>query len=134
MAEGYFKLLCDQAGVEMEVSSAGTCAYAGAAVSSKSVNAVRDAGVDISAHKSSSVTHERVMAADLIIAMSSSHRMQLARFFPESVPKTTQILEYVGERGDLADPFGGSQDIYNACFAQMKPALENLLLDLRSEN
>ena len=134
MAEGYMKHLCAQAGMaDFEISSAGTCSYDGGAVSEHSVRAVASAGVDISAHKSSSVTHERVMAADIIVAMSLGHKMQLARYFPESVPKTSLILECIGEAGDLADPFGGSQEIYDACFAQMKPALENLLLDLRSE-
>ena len=43
------------------------------------------------------------------------------------------ILEFVGENGDLADPFGGNQEVYNKCFTQMKPALDNLFLDLNSE-
>jgi len=134
MAEGYFKLLCEQAGADdFTVSSAGTCTYDGGAVSEKSVNAVAELGVDISNHKSSSLDHKRINDADCIVAMGMSHKLQLSQYYPESLGKTALILEFVGESGDLADPFGGSQDVYNKCFAQMKPALDNLFLDLNSE-
>lgn len=134
MAEGYFKLLCEQAGADnFVVSSAGTCTYDGAAVSENSVKAVSPFGVNISGHKSSSLDHQRINDADCIIAMGMSHKLQLSQYYPESLGKMALILEFVGENGDLADPFGGSQEVYNKCFEQMKPALDNLFLDLNTK-
>ena len=133
MAEGYFKLLCEQAGVSnYVVSSAGTCTYEGAPVAAHSVAALTEFGIDISNHTSLSLSHKVVDDADCIIAMSLNHKLQLSQYFPKSLAKTALLLEFVNKNDNIADPVGGSQAEYNACFAEMKPALENLFLDLNT--
>lgn len=133
MAEAYFKNLCEKAGVDnFVVSSAGTCTYDGLPVSENSIKAVASEGIDLSGYKSSAISHDLIMEADHIIVMSINHKLQLSQYYPESLPKISLLLEFVGKDCDVADPYGGNQDTYDKCFAEMKPALENLFLDLNS--
>ncbi len=135
MAEGYFKDLCKKANKEnISALSAGVSACPGIPVSQNSVNTLQKHGIDISSHVSSPLFPEMVEKADAIIAMTLSHKLQVARFHPEAVGKTHLLLEFSDKNGgDIGDPIGGPQSVYDQCFMQMKPALENLLLDLTSE-
>ncbi len=131
MAEGYFRDLCDKANIEINISSAGIAAGNGMRTSQNSINALKKYDIDISELRSSPLTLDDLEKNDLIITMGNSHKAQIVYNVPESESKIHLLLEYMDcPNDDVADPFGGNQEIYNACFAEMKPALDNLLLDL----
>jgi protein-tyrosine-phosphatase len=132
MCEGYFRKLCQEAGLkDVEVSSAGVFAGAGEKASKAAASAMKRCGVDLSAHASKPLALADVEAADLIVAMSSGHRCQIGRLAPKALARTKLLLEFADRReADVADPFGGSPEQYSACFEEMKPALENLLLEV----
>ena len=69
--------------------------------------------------------------AGLIVAMTRSHCIRIGGIEPQALKKTRLLLEYADRPGaDVADPFGGSVDVYGDCFSEMKSALDNLFLDL----
>ncbi|MCF0155877.1 MAG: low molecular weight protein arginine phosphatase, partial [Veillonella sp.] len=39
--------------------------------------------------------------------------------FPEAADKIKTLAEWGGQSGDVADPYGGSQEVYNQCAEQM---------------
>jgi len=132
MAEGYFRSLVENEGVsDIKVSSAGTYASDGDPPSSHSVMALKEYGIDISAQRSSRLSREIIEDADLIIAMTASHRMFVGQVDAEAVSRTKLLGEYSDGGGDIADPFGGDLDLYSFCFSTMKPALDNLFEEIR---
>jgi protein-tyrosine-phosphatase len=131
MCEGYFRYLCRKAGrADIEVESAGLFAGSGCPVSEYSALTLKRLGVDISSHKSSQLTIGKIQRADLIVGMTSSHVARVGGMMPSALGKTRLLLDFVSGGGEVADPVGGGADVYDDCFGEMKPALENLFLDL----
>ena len=110
MAEGIFA----QVNKNVIASSAGLAA-SGEGANEKAILAAKKYGADISAHKSKTVTLEMLKAADIIITMTESIKSILP--FPE---KTVTLYELAGESGDIADPFGQSQEVYESCAREIK--------------
>lgn len=128
MAEGYFRNLLEKKGIlDVKVSSAGTFAGSGESPSPNSVSVLKEYGIDISDQQSTPLTRQSIEDADLIIAMTDSHRMHIGQIDPSALEKTRLLAEYSSEGEDIADPFGGNTEVYNFCFSTMKPALEKLL-------
>lgn len=127
MAEGFFRNLVEQSNrKDITVSSAGTFAGDGESPSIHSIAAMKDIGIDISNYKSSLLTLELINKADLIVAMTMSHKHAVGQLSAAAVKKCSVLGEYNNSGEDLADPFGGSQGVYGYCLTTMKPALENL--------
>ncbi len=134
MAEGYFCHLLEKEGIsDIQISSAGTYAGNGGPPSSNSLRAMKEYGIDISGHKSMRLTRKLIEEVDLIIAMTASHRMYVGQLDSSALEKTRLLGEYSKAGHDVADPFGGALDVYSFCLSTMKPALENLLEEIKKQ-
>ena len=130
MAERYFGELCRRAGrSDLVAGSAGTFAGDGGTLSRGAAAVMRDLGIDGGGFRSRRLTPALAAEADLIVAMTASHRADLLAVAPEAAGKVRLLLDFDGG-GDVPDPFGGSDAHYRAVFARMKPALENLAKQL----
>lgn len=126
MAEGLMKkLLCDRGIDSIEVSSAGLAAYPGDEVSEKSVNAAQKYGVDISDHRSRRV-NQYMLENGIFVCMTASHAEALK---PYIEPNRLFILG-----NGIADPYGGTQEIYDLCAEEINSALPELLHKIISSN
>lgn len=112
------------------VASAGVAAAAGAPASPESVEQLRERGIDIRGHESQPLTEQLVAHADRILTMTRSHRDCLLREFPEAAARV-QLLDR--ERGDLADPIGGTSDDYRRCCEQIERALRSVLAEISTD-
>ena len=131
MAGAYFKSLCEKsARADITVESAGTFAGEGEPASAQSVAVMKDYGIDLSGHRSSTLTKGKIDSADLIVAMTSSHRHHIGSISPSALKKTRTLLEFTQNNGNISDPFGGTEKIYSDCFGEMKDALDNLFLEI----
>jgi protein-tyrosine phosphatase len=105
-------------------TSAGLFAAEGDPISPHAATALQRAGVaatpqnNYPAHRARSVTRELVEEADLVVGLSASHAMQLMLRFPEAAQKITTLPM------DIPDPYGGSQELYDACLTQLKLCLQ----------
>jgi protein-tyrosine-phosphatase len=133
MCEGYFRKLCKSAGRnDIAVSSAGICACDGSGSSEQSTEVMKEHGIDLSGFSSSTLTADLLKDADLIVAMTSAHRMHVGAALPEALNKTHLLMDFSSRsKGrNVNDPFGGDKEIYRACFEEMKKALDNLFLNI----
>jgi protein-tyrosine-phosphatase len=133
MCEGYFRKLCKSAGRDdIAVSSAGICALDGAGPSEQSAAVMKEHEIDLSGFSSSMLTADLLKDADLVVTMTSAHRMHIVAMLPEVLNKTFLLMDFSSRvKGlNVNDPFGGDKEIYRACFEEMKEALDNLFLDL----
>lgn len=136
MCEAYFRHLCEKAGRnDLQVESAGTFAGNGEPASSGSVETMKRFGIDLSGHRSSQLTLEKIKEADIIIPLTAGHKFQIGKMMPTALAKTHLLLEYVYMNdSDVLDPMGSDIEGYGECFYEMKPALENLFLDIIKNN
>jgi len=127
MCEGYFRKLCKAAGRnDIEVGSAGICACDGAGSSEQSAAVMKEHGIDLSGFSSS------ILTPDLLVAMTSAHRIHVGSILPEALDKTYLLMDFSSHNKgrNVHDPFGGDKEMYSACFEEMKEALDNLFLDI----
>lgn len=175
MAEALFRHMAKQAGLQVEVRSAGVAATDGAPISPHSRTILEKKGLtdDI---RSSAVIKEHIAWADLILTMTMNHKRVIVEMYPEAVTKSFTLKEYVLDHNpdlqqkmeekeaiianiqmnlalnepvdehetkrleqleaevpsfDVADPFGGSLDDYEACAAEIEQHLQQVINKLK---
>ena len=133
MAEGLLrKLLAEKLSVEPEqlvdrgyrVLSAGIAAFSGGRASKNAVEVMAAQGIDSSEHRSRPVTRELAEDADLIIALSPSHRWQLVQW-NRGVAEKVELISELG----VSDPIGGALETYQECAAEIEKALRGQWLE-----
>ncbi|MEO3947206.1 low molecular weight protein arginine phosphatase [Gorillibacterium sp. CAU 1737] len=95
MAEGLLRKMALEAGLSIEVKSAGVAAMEGSSISSHSQRVLADKGVRERLH-SQPVRESLVTEADLILTMTARHKNQVLSRFPSAQGKIFTLLEYAG--------------------------------------
>jgi len=114
---------------DIKISSGGFLDQTGARVPKEIHNLMHEAGIDISAHRSSPVNIERIRESDLIIVMEMRQRDVLARQCPEDVSRIfllSQFDKQNHEERDISDPMGETTSYYQTCFNEIRIFVEGL--------
>lgn len=90
----------------VEVASAGTM-EPGHPASGGSVRAMAERGLDLSGHRSQSLSAELLGGADLVVCMARQHLREAAVLAPQAFGRTFTIRELV-RRGETVGPVTGS--------------------------
>ena len=134
LAEGIFRREWDRATSEagftvaLRVWSRGTAAVPGMPATQEAILAASRMGIDLRCHVSQPVSQEDVANADLVVAMTASHKAVLQRRFPTFAPKVRTLAE-VSEgavSGDVDDPIGLGQEAYDKTAATLEKGLRVL--------
>ncbi len=127
MAEALFKLrLRDVPGGDTwRVESAGTWASDGQRASENSVKVMASRGVDISAHRSRTVTRELLEGFDLILVMEPGHKEALTVEFPQTAGRVFLLSELSGPPLPVADPYGMALERYEKTADEIDRHLAN---------
>ncbi len=133
MAEHLFRL---RAGARpaWRAESAGLAAADGWPATPEAVEVLREAGADLSAHRSRGLTKAMAAAADLILVMTEGHRKLLADRFPAAAGKTRLLTSFraTGAGGDIPDPIGQSVFVYRKVRNDIDSAIADLLLAMKT--
>lgn len=132
MAEALLRLKAAQRlGVEVDqlaprgflVGSCGIGAMPGAPAARHAVTLLRERGCrQLEKHRARQAEPALLERASAIITLGHSHYQWLVEAFPELEPRVA-LLDPDG----VADPIGGSLEVYRACAQQIEAALEPLL-------
>lgn len=95
MAEAMLRKLAEEAGLSLEVRSAGVAAMQGSAISKHAMGALRAQEIHAEGAASSPLSEHLVLWADLILTMTSGHKQHVVQSFPKAVDKTYTLKEYV---------------------------------------
>ncbi|MGB1745768.1 MAG: ribose 5-phosphate isomerase B, partial [Limisphaerales bacterium] len=135
MAEGLFRDLVEKNDADFAVKSAGVGAQDGQPPSENSVRAMQDLGIDITSQRSQMLTAELAAEADMIIGMTQGHVEMVNLMYPQAADKTFMLREFdeslpLHER-EIADPIGGSYEIYCLCRNQIREGIDSLLNSIK---
>lgn len=90
------------------VESAGTWTVEGRKAAAQVVEVMRRIyGIDLSEHRTRSVSRSLLQPFDLILVMESGHKEAIRVEFPEVAPRVYLLYEMVGQVRDVDDPIGG---------------------------
>ena len=108
--------------------SRGTNVFFSQSISPKAKNALEAIGIQSFSHKSKQITENDVAESDLILTMTSAHKMALKSAYPKYKQKIFTLNEKAfGKDSDISDPYGLSQDEYNGCAQQISNAVEKIV-------
>ncbi|HEY7158708.1 MAG TPA: Sua5/YciO/YrdC/YwlC family protein [Gemmataceae bacterium] len=109
-----------------QVLSAGVAATVGAPAAAEAETVARSYGADLSAHRSQPLTLELAARTDYLVGMTQGHLHALTDYFGH-LGATTRLLD---PDGDIADPIGREQSIYDECGQQIWRHLESFVAEI----
>jgi protein-tyrosine-phosphatase/tRNA A37 threonylcarbamoyladenosine synthetase subunit TsaC/SUA5/YrdC len=128
------KQLADRLGCTVEelpargvrVYSAGLSAMRGGGAALEAVEVARQFGADLSYHRSQPLSPELAAQADYLVVMTSGHLHALLDHYPH-LGCQPRLLN---PSGDIADPIGQDQPVYEECGQQIWRHLEALVPEI----
>jgi L-threonylcarbamoyladenylate synthase len=128
------KRLADRLGCAVEelpargyhVQSAGLAAAAGGPAAVEAEQVARGFGADLSAHRSQPLTPELAARADYLLGMTQSHVRALTDYFGH-LGVVPRLLD---PAGDIPDPIGREQPVYDECGQQIWQRLQSLVAEI----
>jgi L-threonylcarbamoyladenylate synthase len=112
------------------VLSAGMAALPGDPPALEAVEAVKELGADLTGHLSRPLSADLVLQADYLITMTRRHAAAVLDQFGDLDPRP-RLLCPAG--GDIADPIGREQYVYEACAREILQHLERLVPEFSLE-
>ncbi|MDB6093854.1 MAG: protein tyrosine phosphatase [Verrucomicrobia bacterium] len=118
----------------VRVVSAGVAAHDGERVSENSIIALRKAGIDISHHRSRTLSEAMLAQAIAVLCMTESHRSMI-QLQAETPPKDVFLFrEFMPGHvsREICDPFGGPLKAYETARDEMVEAIPALVEFLKT--
>lgn len=115
------------------VDSAGINALAGSPATNEARLVMEERGLSLEAHKSKPVSKEIAEKSDLILVMEKRTETWLFRRYRDARGKTFLLSEFVGERGDVMDPYGKGIEAYRSTAKQIENYLNKLVNKLKEK-
>lgn len=138
LAEAAFRHAAAEAGLEVEVDSAGTADYhVGEPPDPRSIDEARRHGIDISGYRGRQLVSRDFHEFDFIFGMDNSNIANIARVNPgDGKAKVEMLLNIVpGSKGrELSDPWYGSEDNFRATWEDVTMAADALVGLIQNEH
>jgi protein-tyrosine phosphatase len=99
------------------VFSAGVTVGYAASANPHAVEVLRHRGLDLTDHRSQQLNETHIRFADHIFAMTRNHREMILSLWPGA---DTRLNVLRTDGGDIADPFGCSEGVYETCARQIE--------------
>lgn len=110
------------------VLSAGTYAYDGDISTYEAISVMNEEfGIDMSSHRATAVRNSKIADMDLVLCMTNSHKNTLNMIHPDMENKIFLLKEYIGENGEIDDPYGYGFDVYRECAKEIDRCLDLLI-------
>lgn len=132
MAEVMLQQLLREDEGAFQIRSAGTYASEGGGAARFAVEVMADYGLSLEHHRSQGLSGSIVEKADLLLTMTEAHRDSIVGRFPEAENKTFALKPFVGEGGDVSDPFGMGKVAYEQTAAELSRLLQGVVARLRA--
>lgn len=140
MAEALFRDLAAEVEQDWEVMSAGVAALEGQPAAEEAVQVMEKEDIDLSDHRTTSLTKELLAKADLVLTMTRRHKASILDLHPQFADKVYTLKEYTSQleadktgKVDISDPFGQPIAAYQECAAEIKEELKKIINHLTCE-
>ena len=132
MAEALFVKLLKDIGKDQgySVTSSGLAALEGMPAAENAQKVLQKKyGIDLSSHRAK-LFSEELLAADLILTMTKLHKDHILNFYPRSKGNVYTLGEFLGEDMDIADPYGGNEEVYEEVAKILEEKLKEVITRL----
>ncbi|AWB47071.1 low molecular weight phosphatase family protein [Paenibacillus sp. CAA11] len=136
MAEGLFRQMAKERGIQAEARSAGVAAMEGMSISRHAEAVLRDHQIEDSM-TSSSMSKELAEWADLILTLTQSHKRQVIHAFPFTASKTFALKEYALDDPEVMEDLkelhelAANQALEASLGSKSRPADQQRMIELQ---
>ena len=114
--------------IDRAAFSRGTSVFFEEPINPKAEITLKKMGIENFEHMSQQVSETDISDADIILTMTSSHKMLLKSKFPKYANKIFTLSEKAyGKDKSISDPYGQSEDVYMLCAKEIEEAVTELL-------
>jgi len=106
---------------KITVCSSGLHALVGAPAQETVLKLAGNRGLDLSGHRGAQITGRMALANDLILVMTNAQKAELEKRFPAARGRVFLLGQWGA--GEVPDPYGGSETLYNAVDLQIQKAV-----------
>ena len=131
MAAAIMEKICVENDIDVLIESAGVFAEIGQPASEEAIKALGEMDIDLTFHRSKPVSEDLIEKSDLILTMTQAHAMILSAMAQD---KVFSLMEYIGEQGDISDPYGGDVEDYRETAKEIYDALVDVVEKIADEN
>ena len=128
MAEGFLKeMLSGEKGIKSDSCGIISSSFGGA--TPQAIKIMKEKGIDISTHRTKTISKDLIDGADLILVMEAKHRQKVQELSPEAGNKAFLLKDFARDKNNLEvkDPIGLSDEIYREVAREIKNALARAL-------
>lgn len=121
---------------DLTAASCGVHAIDGAPALSEAIDLAREAGLDLTSHRSRRLDEEMLRAADRILVMERQHLAALERTEPASLPRAALLGAFAGPDAgidageEIPDAIGEGMDAFRRTFRILRDCVGRLYEDL----
>lgn|SRR5699024_309596 len=119
---------------EIEVQSAGIFANENETANDNAMKVLAEKQIPFT-HRSQSVNVHLVHWADLILTMTTNHKIMMQQSYPQYGDKIFTFIEYVSPtlQKDIMDPFGASVEVYRETVNELENYIALLIAKINNE-
>lgn len=103
---------------EIEVLSRGSVVLFSEPINPKVEVVLNNHSIKISQHTACQLDTDEISDKTLVLTMSEMLKLEIIRDY-NNINNLYTLPEFVGEHGDVVDPYGGSLAEYEACFTEL---------------
>ncbi len=124
---------------DIKIHSAGIHALDGFPASDNCLRVVRENGLNLSDHRSRSISEDLLREADLVLAMSEEHMDFIRIFYPLYFDKVYLLRRFGREHEEnseavIHDPIGGDLTIYKECYTILTQEILRIMEFIEGQN
>ena len=123
MAAAIMNDIAEKNDLNVLIDSAGIFAKIGDSAADNAKAIMKKRGIDLSLHRTKPLTEELIAIADVILTMTSAHKMLIENMAKD---KVYTLWEYAGSEGDIPDPYGGDEEEYEEVADEICDALVDI--------
>lgn len=115
------------------ISSYGTYASVGEKSTNNAILAMKNYDVNLENHRATSIRDIDIENYDLILCMTTKHKVDILNLYPKLSNRLYTLKEYVNdniEYKDIDDPWGLSLQVYNYCAKEIVENVDRLIKKL----
>jgi protein-tyrosine-phosphatase len=113
--------------LDIEVISRGILVNIPSEASTKAIKSMKNYDVDLSIHKSAEFSINDVDDQTVILTMTKHHKDYLCYLYPSIKEQAFVLKEFVGDYGDIRDPYGENQATYDSVAQEIEYSITKLI-------
>lgn len=129
MAEGIFRKYYQL--FKGDISSRGIMVEKEYPANEQAIDTMDSLGIDLRSHISRIFDEDEILYRTIVLTMTTSQKIYLINKYPKLINQVHTLHEYLGQKGEIQDPYGMSKESYVACAIQLKKLLKELIKTIK---